>query len=162
LGNCLLLLSSLFEKLCLIVLRICENFGYSVSWIIMYTFSRVKRFQDQYWCVNPFHRCLTTGVKVGGVFNRSSVPSRRRNPATTATSPATPEDSRADVLDANLGSVGYWADSDSHAIILTTTSATTTNADATNAKGQTCRVHEKSPQYLPTLPTPWTPRTCCT
>jgi hypothetical protein len=52
-------------------------------------------------------------------------------PATPeAASPATPDDSGADVLDANSGSAGYWADSGSHAVGSIATPTPVTDADA--------------------------------
>jgi hypothetical protein len=63
--------------------------------------------------VNVFHRCLTTDADVTGVFSKSSVPSRRNIGGSL---PRHPDDSGADVLDANSGSAGYWADSGSHAV----------------------------------------------
>jgi hypothetical protein len=50
-------------------------------------------------------------------------------------SPATPDDSGADVLDANSGSAGYWADSGSYAAGSTATSTPVASADALGATG---------------------------
>jgi hypothetical protein len=52
-----------------------------------------------------------------------------------AASPTTPDDRGADVLDADLGSAGYWADSGSHATGSTATSTPDAGADAPDATG---------------------------
>jgi hypothetical protein len=52
-----------------------------------------------------------------------------------AASPTTPDVSGADVLDANSGSVGHWADSGSHAAGSTATPTPIASADAPDATG---------------------------
>jgi hypothetical protein len=52
-----------------------------------------------------------------------------------ATSPTTPDDRGADVLDADSGSAGYWADSGSHATGSIATPTPAASADAPNATG---------------------------
>jgi hypothetical protein len=82
--------------------------------------------------------------------------------APAVASPTTPDDSGANVIHADLGSTSYWPDSGSHAASATTTSATTADANATNAKGQACWVHERSSLYFCPLCWPtWMPKTCC-
>jgi hypothetical protein len=57
------------------VLRISED---------VCSFSIVKIyvvFQDQFRCVNAFHRCPTIGAEVEGVPSKRSMPSRMRHPS---------------------------------------------------------------------------------
>ena len=52
-----------------------------------------------------------------------------------AASPTSPDVSGADVLDADSGSAGYWADSGSHAAGSTATPTPIASADAPDATG---------------------------
>jgi hypothetical protein len=64
---------------------------------------------------------------------------------TAAVATATPDDSRADVHDANLGSSGNWSDLSSDAAgaaAATPTLASNASSDATSAQRQADRVHE--------------------
>jgi hypothetical protein len=52
-----------------------------------------------------------------------------------AASPTTPDDRGADVLDADSGSAGYWADSGGNAAGSTATSTPDASVDAPDATG---------------------------
>jgi hypothetical protein len=72
---------------------------------------------------------------------------------TTVVAIATPDDSRADVHDANSGSSGNWSDLSSDAAgaaAATPTSASSASSDAISAQRQAGRVHERpSPCLCP-------------
>jgi hypothetical protein len=85
--------------------------------------------------VCDFYRCLRTGVEVRGVLSLNSRHPRGSSP-TIAFATATPDDYRADVLDADPSSPGNWSDISSHAAgaaSATIAPAFSTSADATSA-----------------------------
>ena len=89
-----------------------------------------------------FYRCLTTGVEVEGVPSKSSRHPTMRHPSSSC---HPPNDSRADVSNADSGSSSDCLDSGSHATgAAATTSTSTASADATDAMRQSCIVHERS------------------
>jgi hypothetical protein len=92
--------------------------------------------------VNAFHKCLTIGTDAGGVPSKSNKPHEMRHPSSCLHHH--PNVSGADVLHVDPSSASNWTDPGSHAASATTTSAITASADATYAKRQVHRVHERS------------------
>jgi hypothetical protein len=88
----------------------------------------------QIWCVYTFYRCLTTGADVEGVSSKSSRHPRMRHRSSSFHHH--PNDYRADVSDADLGSPSNWSNTSSCATGAAATTPTSTSyasADAADA-----------------------------
>jgi hypothetical protein len=92
--------------------------------------------------VYAFYRCLIIGAEVEGVPSKSSKHHSMRHPSSSCHHH--PNDNRADVSHADLGSSGNWSDPGSHAGNAATTLAPTASADVVDAKRQACEVHQSS------------------